>query len=445
MHQKVLPDMELSFAVIGYLGLAAMFILLALRMPVRIVLILVGTLGIASIAGWNAAISTLSSEPFIIAGSVPLIIIPLFVFMGNLATLSGMSRDLYAAAYSWFGHMRGGLASATITACAGFAALSGSSVASAVTMGQVALPEMKRFGYGARLSTGCVAAGGTLGILIPPSTGFIVYAILTETSIGKLFLAGMLPGILLALLFILTIIVTTRLNPELGPPGPVRTLSDRLTSSAKAVPMLGIVLVTIGGIYSGIFTVSEASGIGALLALLFALYRRTLTWRTLQTALLNTMHTTAFVFLIIIGAHVFAPFLALSEIPQNLGAGIAALDLGRYGILAIILVCYIILGTFMEGFAILVLTLPIVDPLIRDFGFDPIWFGVVMVIVLEMGLISPPVGVNVFVVKGIAKDVPMGEIFKGILPFWLAMMVCLVLIVIFPEIAMFLPETMVEN
>ena len=435
--------MELSSAVIGYLGLAGMFVLLALRMPVGIVLILVGTLGIASIAGWNAAISTLSAEPFIIAGSVPLIIIPLFVFMGNLAAVSGMSHDLYESAHAWFGHKRGGLASATITACAGFAALSGSSVASAVTMGQVALPEMKRFGYDPRLSTGCVAAGGTLGILIPPSTGFIVYAILTETSIGKLFLAGILPGILLATLFLLVVAIVTRINPALGPPGPARSLDERLRASAKAIPMLAIVLVTIGGIYGGIFTVSEASGIGALLALLFAVYRRMLNWETLRTALLNTVHTTAFVFLIVIGAHVFAPFLAFSEIPQNLGAGIAALDFGRFGILAVILISYVILGTFMEGFAILVLTLPVVDPLIRLLEFSPIWFGVVMVIVLEMGLISPPVGVNVFVVKGIAKDVPMGDIFRGILPFWLAMIVCLILIVLFPDIAMFLPRTMI--
>jgi tripartite ATP-independent transporter DctM subunit len=302
---------------------------------------------------------------------------------------------------------------------------------------------MKRFGYDPRLSTGCVAAGGTLGILIPPSTGFIVYAILTETSIGKLFLAGILPGILLATLFLLVVAIVTRINPALGPPGPARSLDERLRASAKAIPMLAIVLVTIGGIYGGIFTVSEASGIGALLALLFAVYRRMLNWETLRTALLNTVHTTAFVFLIVIGAHVFAPFLAFSEIPQNLGAGIAALDFGRFGILAVILISYVILGTFMEGFAILVLTLPVVDPLIRQLEFSPIWFGVVMVIVLEMGLISPPVGVNVFVVKGIAKDVPMGDIFRGILPFWLAMIVCLILIVLFPDIAMFLPRTMI--
>ena len=435
----------LSPAVSGYIGLVALFVLLALRMPVGIVLILVGGLGIASITGWQAAISMLSSEPFIIAGSVPLIIIPLFVLMGNLASLSGMSRDLYEAAYVWFGHRRGGLASATIAACAGFAALSGSSVASAVTMGRVALPEMKRFNYDPRLSTGCVAAGGTLGILIPPSTGFIVYAILTETSVGKLFLAGILPGILLALLFVLTVALITWINPELGPPGPYHDFRERLRSSTKAIPMVAIVVITIGGIYGGIFTVSEASGIGALLALLFCVYRRKLTLEGLKTALLSTVHTTAFVFLIVIGAHIFSPFLALSEIPQNLGAAVAELEMGRFGILAIILIGYVMLGTFLEGFAILVLTLPIVDPLIRSMGFDPIWFGVVMVIVLEMGLISPPVGVNVFVVKGIAKDVPMADIFRGILPFWLAMMVCLALLVLFPDIAMFLPNSMTEG
>ncbi len=258
-------------------------------------------------------------------------------------------------------------------------------------------------------------------------------------------MAGILPGILLAVLFILVIAIVTRINPELGPPGPVLPLGERLRTSAKAIPMVSVVVVTIGGIYSGTFTVSEASGIGTLLALLFAIYRRALTWSTLNTVLLNTMQTTAFVFLIVIGAHVFAPFLAFSEIPQNLGAGIAALDLGRFGILAIILVSFIFLGTFMEGFAILVLTLPIVDPLVRELQFNPIWFGVVMVIVLEMGLISPPVWVNVFVVKGIAKDVPMGDILRGIMPFWLAMMVCLALIVLFPDIAMFLPDTMTKN
>jgi tripartite ATP-independent transporter DctM subunit len=437
--------MTLSPAVIGYIGIVGLLVLLALRMPVGIALIMVGGLGIASINGWAAAISTLSTEPFIIAGNVPLIIIPLFVLMGNLASISGMSRDLYESAYVWFGHRPGGLASATVSACAGFAALSGSSVASAVTMGRVALPEMKRFNYDPRLSTGCVAAGGTLGILIPPSTGFIVYAILTHTSVGKLFLAGILPGVLLATLFILTIVFLTRHNPELGPPGPVRGMAERIRSSVKAVPMFGIVLITIGGIYGGIFTVSEASGIGALLALLFAVYRRSLTLENLKTTLLNTVNTTAFVFLIVIGAHIFAPFLALSEIPQTLGATVANLELGRYWILAIILLGYVLLGTFLEGFAILVLTLPIVDPLIRTLGFDPIWFGVVMVIVLEMGLISPPVGVNVFVVKGIAPDVPMTKIFLGILPFWLAMIVCLALLVLLPEIATLLPNSMIEG
>lgn len=430
---------------VGLMGLAALFILLALRMPVGVTLIVVGAVGIAAIGGWDAMLSVVSTEPFIITSSAPLVIIPLFVLMGNLATISGMSRELYIAANAWLGHRRGGLASATIAACAGFAALSGSSVASAVTMGSVSLPEMKRYHYDPRLATGAVAAGGTLGILIPPSTGFIVYAILTETSIGRLFLAGIVPGILLSALFIATIAIVTRVNPALGPPADKLPLRARLKATAGAASMLFIVLVTIGGIYSGVLTVIEASGAGAFLALLFALYRRKLTWRNLADALLSTVQITSFVFLILIGAHIFGPFLALSEIPQTLGQAVIELGLGPLGIMIVILIFYTLLGTFLEGFSILVLTLPIVDPIVRSMGFDLIWFGVIMVIVLEMGLISPPVGVNVFVVKGVADDVPMAEIFKGVLPFWLAMIVCLALLVAFPEIALILPDTMIEG
>jgi tripartite ATP-independent transporter DctM subunit len=419
-------------------------VLLALRMPVGVAMLLTGFLGFAAIRGWAPALALLASEPFVISSNYELIVIPLFVLMGNLASLSGMSRDLYAAAYAWVGHWRGGLASATIVGCAGFAALCGSSVASALTMGQVALPEMRRYNYNPRLATGCVAAGGTLGILIPPSTGFVIYAILTEESIGRLFLAGVLPGLMLTSLFMLAIYIQTRINPDLGPPGPATQFFDKLKATGQAASMIGIIIITIGGIYLGLFTATEASGIGAFLAFLIALYRAKINVSSLSSLLLQSARTTTFVFLILVGAFILSPFLALTHISSNLIELLTGLELSRYSILAIILVTYIMLGTFLEGFSMLVLTLPIVHPLILELGFDPIWFGVVLVIVLEMGLIDPPVGVNVYAVKGIAEDVPMSEIFLGIIPFYIAMGVGLLILVLFPQIALFLPRTMIE-
>jgi tripartite ATP-independent transporter DctM subunit len=433
----------MSESTIGLIGIAALFVLLALRMPVGIVMMLIGGVGVWAINGSKAALATLGSEPFVIASNFELLIIPMFVLMGNLASISGMSRDLYGAAYAWFGHWRGGLACATIAACAGFAALSGSSVASAITMGRVALPEMRRYNYHQRLATGCIAAGGTLGILIPPSTGFVIYAILTEESIGRLFLAGVLPGLLLTFLFMVSIGIQCRIKPELGPPGPVMPMRQRFKATGQAGAMTGIIVITIGGIYTGFFTAGEAAGVGAFLAFVLALVRRSVNWTTMSDTLLQTVRTSAFAFLILIGAHVFNPFLALTQIPTTLSETLIGTNFAPLGILMILLVAFIILGMFLEGFAILVLSLPIVHPLIIELGYDPIWFGVIMVIVLEMGLISPPVGVNVFVVKSIAEDVPMSEIFIGIMPFWLAMFVCLGLLIAFPQIALFLPNTMI--
>ena len=428
----------------GLVGLAALLSLLALRMPVGIAMLFVGFAGFGLTSGWAPALALVASEPFVISSNYELIVVPLFVLMGNLATVSGMSRDLYAAAYAWVGHWRGGLASATIAACSGFAALSGSSVASALTMGQVALPEMRRYNYDPRLATGCIAACGTLGILIPPSTGFVIYAILTQESIGRLFLAGVFPGLLLTALFIIAIYIQTRIKPELGPAGPKMEWSVKLKATAQASFMIGIVVITIGGMYAGLFTPTEAAGIGAFLALLLALFRRKLTSDSLSSVLLQSVRTTALVFLILIGAFIFSPFLALTHISSDLIELLTGLNLSRYMILFLIVLIYIILGMFLEGFAMLVLTIPIVHPLILTLGFDPIWFGVLIVILLEMGLISPPVGVNVYVVKGVAEDVPMSQIFMGILPFWVAMAVGLLILVLFPQIALFLPSTMIE-
>lgn len=436
--------MSLDRETIGIIGIVAMLLLLALRMPIGIAMLLVGIGGFAWLNGLPAALSSLGNAPYSYSTVYDLAVIPLFVLMGNCAAVSGMSRDLYAAAYAWLGHLRGGLASATIAACAGFAAVSGSSVASAVTMGRVCLPEMKRYKYDDGLATGTVAAGGTLGILIPPSTAFVIYAILTEQSIGRLLLAGFLPGLLLSLLFILTIMIWTRIRPELGPPGERASREERMRTLVQSGPMIAIVVVSIGGIYVGAFTPGEAAAVGAFLAFALALWRRTIDWESLSTILIETVKTTAFVFLILIGAFVFGPFLALSGLPEALAKGLIALELPRYFILFALIVIYIVLGMFLEGFSILVLTLAIVIPIVEALRFDLIWFGVIMVIVLEMGLISPPVGINVFVVKGLVPDVPIGNIFKGILPFWAAMAVCILLLVLFPQIALIIPNTMIR-
>ncbi|MGA0346617.1 MAG: TRAP transporter large permease [Alphaproteobacteria bacterium] len=435
----------MSATLVGIIGLGGLFFLLAFRTPVAIAMMVIGVIGIWVLNGWQASMSTLVDESFVIASTYELIVIPLFVLMGNFATISGMSADLYRAAYAWVGHWRGGLASATIASCAGFAALSGSSVASAVTMGRVSLPEMRRYNYDNRLATGCIAAGGTLGILIPPSTGFVIYAILTEESIGRLFLAGVLPGLLLTVLFMVSIYIQTRINPTLGPAGPRTNLPGRVKALVDAGAMIGIVVIVIGGIYGGIFTPTEAAGVGAFLAFLLALIRRKVNYNAMSTVLLQTIRTSALAFLILIGAHIFNPFLALTQIPGDLAELLAGLELPRYVIMLILMAAYIVLGTFLEGFAMLVLTLPIVHPLILALGYDPIWFGVIMVIVLEMGLISPPVGVNVFVVKGVAEDVPLKQIFSGIIPFWIAMAICLIILLIFPQIALFLPNTMISG
>ncbi len=429
---------------IGLIGIAVMLVLLALRMPIGIAMLLVGIGGFAVLNGPTAALAALGSYPYSYSAVYDLAVIPLFVLMGNFASASGMSRDLFGAAYAWLGHWRGGLASATIVSCAGFAAVSGSSVASAVTMGRVCLPEMDRYKYDRGLSAGTVAAGGTLGILIPPSTAFIIYAILTEQSIGRLLMAGFLPGLLLTVLFVITIMIWTRIRPELGPPGPVATFAERRRATLQAGPMFGVVLASIGGIYAGIFTPSEAAAVGAFLALLLALWRRSLGGGKLSEVLLETVKVTSFVFLILIGAFFFGPFLALSGLPETIATWLTGLDLPRFVILLVLIAIYMVLGMFLEGYSILVLTLPIVIPIVKSLNYDLVWFGVIMVVLLEMGLISPPVGINVFVVKGLVPDVSMGKIFSGILPFWIAMGVCVALLIAFPEIALFIPNSMVK-
>ncbi len=426
----------------GILGIALLFVLFATGMPIAFVMALVGLLGYIYLGSLDGGLSILGVTFYAGGTSYTLSVIPLFVLMGQFATHSGLSHQIYWAVERWLGHRRGGLAMATIGACAAFAAISGSSVATAATMGTVALPEMKKYRYGPSLATGTVAAGGTLGILIPPSATFVFYAILTEQSVGKLFIAGILPGILLAALFMFAVNIRVRLNPEVAPMGQGATFKERIVALKEVWGMLALFLIVMGGIYTGVFTPTEAAGIGAFGAFVFSLYKRKMTWRHFAASLRLTGQTTAMIFIIVIGAYVFGYFLAVTRIPFELANYMSGLEVSRYIILAGVVLIYTILGMFLDGWAIMVLTIPIIHPLMVGLGFDPIWFGVMVVIMLEMALITPPVGVNVFVIKGIAEDVPMYTIFRGIWPFWVAMLVCLLILSIFPQIALFLPNTM---
>ena len=441
---------------LGIIGFVLILVLMSQRVPVAIAMIVVGLAGLTILNSWPAALATLVTETWSTFIFYELTVIPFFVLMGNVASTCGMSRDLYNAANAWVGWMKGGLAHGTVLGCTGFAALSGSSVASALTIGRVALPEMARFGYDRKLSAGAVAAGGTLGILIPPSTGFVIYAILTEESIGKLFLAGVVPGLMLAGFFLLTIAIQVAIKPEIGPAARRYDWREKRTALARGLSIIFIIVVSIGGIYGGVFTPVEAAAVGAMLAMFFAILRRRFSPTAIRSVLLNTVSTTVMIYFIIIGAAIFSPFLALTQIPETLADTLTQLEFGPITLLVIILLAFIALGTFLDGFAMMVLILPIVLPIIEqsqvpDFlGMRPgssdlrIWFGVVMVIILEMALISPPVGMNVFVVKGVARDLPMRDIYIGILPFWAAMMVCLAVLVAFPQLSLILPNTMLN-
>jgi tripartite ATP-independent transporter DctM subunit len=411
-------------------------------MPIGFVMALVGFLGYVYLGSLDAGLNILGLTFYAGGTSYTLSVIPLFVLMGQFAAHAGLSRDIYHTVERWMGHQRGGLAMATIGACAGFAAISGSSVATAATMGTVALPEMKKYKYSEALATGTVAAGGTLGILIPPSATFVFYAILTEQSVGKLFIAGIFPGILLAALFMLTIYIRVRLKPDIAPRGERASLREKIVALKGIWGIVVLFLLVMGGIYTGVFTPTEAAGIGAFGAFVFAMGKRQVTWENSTASLAQTAQTTAMIFIIIIGAYIFGYFLAVTRIPSELADFMAGLQVSRYVILVAVVLLYTILGMFLEGFAILVLTIPIIQPLMVNLGFDPIWFGVMVIIMMEMSLITPPVGVNVFVIKGVAKDVPMYTIFRGIWPFWVAMLVCLAILSVLPQIAMFLPNTM---
>lgn len=423
---------------IGFIGFGLLMILIFLRMPITVAMGTVGVLGMAYMSGFNAGINLLKTVPYATIANYSFIVVPLFILMGNFCFHAGVSNDLYRTVRTWLGQLRGGLAMATVGACAGFAAVSGSSMATAATMGTVALPEMKKYKYDSALATGAISAGGTIGILIPPSVVLVIYGILTELSIGDLFIAGFVPGILEAFFYIATIYILCRRNPALGPAGPRTTFSEKIFSLKDTWMIIVLFLLVIGGIYLGVFSPSEAAGIGASGALVLALLRKRLKWKGFTSSLTDTLKTSAMIFTILMSAMIFGYFLSVTRLPFELASAVSELEVNRYFILGAILFVYIVLGCMMVPMAMLILTIPIVFPLILEQGFDPIWFGIITVRIFEIAQITPPVGINVFVIKGVAKDVAMSTIYKGIIPFFIADLIHLIILIMFPQIALFL-------
>lgn len=402
----------------------------------------VGAVGIMWLKGVGAGLVVFGQAPYEWTSSYILSTIPLFVLMGQFAFQAGISTDLYRTAYKWMGKLHGGLALATMFACTGFAACTGSSLASAATMGTVAYPEMKRYNYSDRLSAGSIAVGGTLGILIPPSTMFIIYGIVTETSIGDLFIAGILPGLMLAVMFILTIYLQCRINPRLGPPAPETfTWKERIASLSGIWGMAAIFILVIGGLYAGIFAPSEAGAIGAFGALAVSLLRRKMSWRGFFAALKDTAKTTGFILFVFTGAMIFNMFISISALPRSCTELIVNIPAPPMVILLIIVAFYLPLGMVIEGMSMILLTMPFVFPVITLLGFDPIWWGVLMVVLVEVSFISPPIGINLFVVQGITK-VPLHDVVIGVMPFVITFVIGLALLIAFPQISLYLPNLM---
>jgi C4-dicarboxylate transporter, DctM subunit len=467
-------------------GLLVMMLLAFVRIPIALSMGIVGIVGYAYMRDWSwgAALATAQTKIYETGRNYTLSVVPLFILMGNFVTRAGMSQELCRAAYAFIGHLRGGLAMATIVGCAGFGAICGSSIATAATFAKVAYPSMRRFGYADYLSTGSIAAGGTLGILIPPSTIMVIYGIMTETNIGKLFAAGVLPGILATLLLCMAVQYVTWRDPRAGPPGERTTWRERWSTVAglQWFALVGVILFAVvhfgwlesddaavigafvvfvmslryrgvssvialftlvmGGIYGGVFTAVEGAGVGAFGAMVFAIARRALGWRGLYEALLESARTTSMLFMILIGALMFAEFVNITTMPADLKNFISHLNLSPLMVVGAIMVIYVILGTAMEELSMILLTVPLFFPLIVHMGLDPVWFGVLIVVVVEIGLISPPVGMNLFVLNTLLPQVPTRTIFRGVLPFVTVDCVRLALLVAFPIISTYLPSMM---
>jgi tripartite ATP-independent transporter DctM subunit len=427
-------------AIIGFISL---FALMLLRVPVGIAMGLVGVTGFAYMVGdWWPALKLLAQSPMRTATSAEFAVIPLFLLMGAFASSSGMSRELFRAANSLLGHLRGGLGIATIAACGAFAAICGSSVATAATFSNVAYPEMRRYGYPQSFSAGVIAAGGTLGIMIPPSTVLAVYGLITDQDIGKLFIAGVVPGLVAVAMYIITINIIGMVRPDFLPAGKRSSWRERLDSIRDIWAVILLFVFVIGGIYAGVFTATEAAGCGAGGAFIIAILRKRLTREEFWKSCIETVRTTAAVFTILIGALIFGYFLTITQTPQLVTEFLIGLGLGPYQVLTVIMLMYLVLGCIMDAMAMIILTVPIVFPVIKQLGFDPIWFGVIIVMTVELGLIHPPVGMNVFVIKSVVKDVRLSTIFYGVLPFVVTDILRLGVLIAFPVLALWLPSHM---
>ncbi len=433
----------MSLTTIIIIGICLFLLLMFLRMPIGLAMALAGFIGIILARGLSPALNNVGSIVYSTATSYNLSVIPLFILMGTLAGYGGVSKDAFSSLHKWVGHLRGGLAMATTGACAAFGAVCGDHIATAATMCTAALPEMRRYNYGDELSLGCIAAGGNLGFLIPPSAAFIVYGFVTQVSIGSLFIAGILPGLLLTLLFWIAIYIQCKINPTLAPRGPQASWGERVKALKGLWSILLLFIVVIGGIYAGVFTPTEAGAVGAFATLILGTATKQLTWQGFVNALFETAMTTAMIFLLIMGAMIFSTFLTTTEVTITLARLIEGWNVNPYVILSVILIFYVITGFFMDIFALLIVSLPIVFPIVViSLGFDPVFFGVLSVLTIVMGSISPPVGVVVFAVHGIVREVPLFRIFRGCMPFLAAMFICLIILVAFPQISLVLPNLM---
>ncbi|WMS41595.1 TRAP transporter large permease [Acuticoccus sp. MNP-M23] len=425
--------------IIGVLGLVALLVLIAVRVPVAIAMGTVGIVGGVILNGWFSLGFVLGSQPFVTTSSYALSVIPLFVMMGAFASRAGLSSALYRSLHALIGHWRGGLASATIGACAIFGSVCGSSLATAATMARVAIPEMTAIGYDRRLTSGALAAGGTLGILIPPSIIMVIYALLTEQSIGRMFLAGLIPGILAAVLYVGATWLVVRLEPSRAPLVPRASGAQMVSAVRDMWPVVCLFGLVMGGIYVGVFSPTEAAGVGAFGAILLAAYRRVLTWQVIRDALIETAGTTGMLFMILIGTSVLQFFIETSTLPVVIVDWIGTIGLPPIGVIVMILLIYVILGCFLDSLSMMLITLPIVFPLVTALGYDPIWFGVLVVSVVEIGLITPPLGMNLFVITASTDDLKFETVARGVVPYLMADFIRVALLVMIPALSLGLP------
>jgi len=428
--------------VIGILGLVGILVLIALHVPIGVAMAMAGLLSYSALQSLNIGVTLFGSQPASVISNLDIGVIPLFLLMGGFSSAAGLSADIYRLAFALVGHYRGGLAIATIGGCAGFGAVCGSSVATVATMTRVALPEMLERQYSAKLATGSIAAGGTLGMLIPPSIIMVLYGFLTEQFVIALFIAAIVPGIITVIFYSLAIFIYVRMHPEAGPSGSRLSWIERLAITGQAWGVLLLASLVLGGLYGGVFTVSEAAAVGAGTAFLFTVFRRKLTWQTLWTVLLDTAANTGMIYLLLMGASIFTFSITLSGLPEFMIGWITAFDLPPLFVIFGLLIMYLVLGSVFETIAAMIITLPFVFPLILELGYDPIWWGIINVMVIEIGLITPPIGLNVFVMHGMAKEVPLQAIFAGIVPFFLADLARLIILVIFPALVLWLPRVL---